>query len=180
MTIDRYLRSFQLLLSPKLTTTVWFIPYRLLHSGKHHHTHHHASVVLKSCRGIWACLRLAQTGAPANVQLFGCIGAVCSIAAITTGVVYRSSLKSYPGRSARKWVDVGVAISPQGFFADGKMCYLPGLLILSPAIASPIDMIRSGFISCLVSTSLPLQLRRNWSKGRVTSCQPPPPANATR
>lgn len=120
MTIDRYLRSFQLLLSPKLTTTVWFIPYRLLYSGKHHHTHHHASVVLKSCRGIWACLRLAQPGAPANVQLFGCIGAVCSIAAITTGVVYRSSLKSYPGRSARKWVDVGVAISPQGFFADGK------------------------------------------------------------
>ncbi|KAJ3481511.1 hypothetical protein NLI96_g7607 [Meripilus lineatus] len=62
--------------------------------------------------GIWACLRLAQPGAPANVQLFGCIGAVCSIAAITTGVVYRSSLKSYPGRSARdKVCEEGFTIS---------------------------------------------------------------------
>ena len=55
-----------------------------------------------------------------TIQLFGCIGAVCAIAAITTGVVYRNSLKSYPVRSARKWVDVRVVISPQDFLADGK------------------------------------------------------------
>ena len=50
---------------------------------------------------------------------------------------------------------------------------LPGRLILSPAMATPRDIILSGFISCFVSTSLPRQLNKNFSKGIVTSCQPP-------
>lgn len=44
---------------------------------------------------------------------------------------------------------------------------------LPPAKEMPIDMIRSGLISCLVSTTFPRHVSKKVLKGTMISCHPP-------